>query len=79
MPTPNTEDVINLELLRLAEKIVFEKYVSDQLKLDLILKSYPAALELYVNNCPEAPTVEDILNTAKKLKQYVCGDSELLQ
>jgi hypothetical protein len=71
MKSPNTEEILNLELVRLAEKLVFEKYISDQLKVDLILKSFPAALELYLNNCPEAPTADDIISTAKKLKAYI--------
>ena len=71
MATPNTQEILNLELIRLADKVLFEHYVSEQLKIDLILKTFPAAVELYITNCPTPPTIDDIITEAKKLKDYI--------
>ena len=67
----STQKQIKLELIRLAEKILFEKYVSSQYKLDLMLKAFPEALSLYLENCPNPPTHEDIISLAKTFEGYV--------
>lgn len=67
---------IKFECVKLAEKMLFEDYVSTQIKLDLMLKMYPEAATLYIENCPKPPTSDEIIEEAKRLYSFIVDTNE---
>lgn len=67
---------IKFECVKLAEKMLFEDYVSTQIKLDLMLKMYPEAVPIYIENCPKPPTSDEIIEKAKLLYSFIVDTDE---
>lgn len=70
------DSAVRFECLKLADKILFEDYISRQLKLELMLKLYPASVNIYIENSPEPPTAEDIINEAQLFYNFVYNESD---
>lgn len=68
---------IKYECVKMVDKILFEEYISKQLKLDLMLKMYPASFSIYMENCPTSPTSDDIITEAQKLYDFIMGETNV--
>lgn len=66
---------IKYECVKLAEKLLFEEYISKQLKMELMLKMYPEAVSLYMEHSPSSPTAEEVIDQAQKFFEYINGSS----